>query len=317
MKRFREVNHLLCLISLVGVLGIFLGSQVVFAAQESSNLSLLPPLNQEEPPPEEPPEEKIELTCRFPTKQGESGTSFVFDVALNYQGSETKLFEFTLTVPPGWEAAVKRYFSQEQQESLLAQTLEPVTSYPEKVNVMLSPLPGNLPEPGDHVLIFEVASGNLKDSIELKAVVTDLPPTYELVLVTTSGRLDFPVKAGGDNPILLKLINSGSGVLENLSFTSVKSEGWGTIFNPSMIESLEPGQSIEVEVMMTPPRKTIAGDYHVLLRAGANSPDLRLQEQLNLRIRVQTPTIWGGAGIGIVAGVIAGLALMFRRLGRR
>jgi len=63
MKRFREVNHLLYLISLVGVLGIFLGSQVAFAAQEISNLSLLPPLNQEEPPPEEPPEEDFFPFC--------------------------------------------------------------------------------------------------------------------------------------------------------------------------------------------------------------------------------------------------------------
>ena len=322
MKRFSGVQCLLCLVLLAGVLGIFSGSHAALATQESSSPSIQLPPNEEEAPPEEPAEEpveeKLELTSRFPVKQGGSGTSFEFDVDLNYQGSEPKTFYFDLTPPPGWEVSVKRYFSSDEpQATILARTIEPDLQYPESVIVMLSPLPGNLPEPSDYILTFEVASDNLKDSIELKAVVTDLPLTYEVSFATTTGRLDFPVKPGEGNPVLLKVTNSGAGAVTNLSFTSVKSEGWGTTFSPSMIESLEPGQSIEAEMIMTPPRNTIAGDYSVIIRVGADSPTMRLQEQVALRIRVQTPTVWGAAGIGIVAAVIAALAVMFRRLGRR
>jgi uncharacterized membrane protein len=32
---------------------------------------------------------------------------------------------------------------------------------------------------------------------------------------------------------------------------------------------------------------------------------------------VQTSTLWGGAGVAIVVAVIAGLVVMFMRLGRR
>ncbi len=318
MKRSKGTQKLLCLMSLVGVLSILLGSQLALAAQEVSNPS--PPTlpNQEEPPPEEPVIEKLELVSRFPVKQGESGTNFEFEVSFNYQGTEQKLFEFTLTPPPGWTVAVTRYYSsEEQQATILAMMIEPNLSYPDRVQVELSPLPGNTPEPGEYVLTFAATSDGLRDSIELKAVVTDLPLTYEVGFATTTGRLDFPVKGGEGNLIPLKITNTGSGVLTNLSFTSVKSEGWGTIFTPNKIESLEPGQSVEAEVTMTPPKNTIAGDYRVLIRVGADSPDTRLQEELDVRIRVQTPTVWGAAGIGIVVAVIAGLAIMFRQLGRR
>lgn len=317
MKRLRGIHYLLCFVLFAGVLGLLSGNQVAFAIQQNTTgYSPLPP-SQEEPPPEETHEE-IELVSRFPVKQGESDTSFEFEVSLNYQGTDPKVFQFSLVAPPGWQASVKRPFTEtESNESLLAITLQPNQSYPERVKIILSPLPGNHPEPGNYILTFGASSGDLQDSIELKAVVTGTPLTYELDFITANGRLDFPVKAGEDNPIPLRLTNSGSGVLTNLSFTSVKSEGWGTTFAPSKIESLEPGESVEAEVTITPPRKTIAGDYRVLVRAGANSPDMRLQEQLDLRIRVETPSVWGGAGIGIVVAVIAGLAIMFRRLGRR
>jgi uncharacterized membrane protein len=318
MKRFSRVHYLLCLVSLAGIIGILAGGHLALATTDSTSPSPALPPNEEEASPEEPVVEKLELVSRFPVKQGESGTSFEFEVDLNYQGNEPKIFEFTLNPPEGWDISVKRYLSSEEpQATILAMTLEPDQAYPESVVITLSPLPGNQPEPGEYPVIFEAVSGSLRDSIDLKAVVTELPLTYEIGFATTTGRLDFPVKPGEDNPISFKVTNSGKGAVTNLSFTSVKSEGWGATFSPNKIESLEPGQSIEAEMTMTPPRNTIAGDYRILIRVGADSPTTRLQEELDLRIRVQTPTVWGAAGIVIVAAVIAALAIMFRRLGRR
>lgn len=316
MKRSRGVHYLLCLILLFGVLGGLFGSQVVFAAQDSSNSPFLSLPNQEEPPVEEevpPVEEEVEISTSYPALQGKSGTTFEFEVQIFYQGSEIKIFDLALTPPPGWEASVKRQF-KENEPSLLAVRSPPGREYPDKLTIFLSPLPGNLPEPGDYLVTLEAVSGDLKDSIELKAVVTEIPLTYELDMVTTTGRLDAPAKAGEDNTISVKLTNLGDGVIEDITFASVKSEGWGVTFTPDKIESLEPGLSQEVEVVITPPSKTIAGDYRVSLTAKGKE---NASDSVALRIRVQAPTVWGGAGIGIVAGVVVGLVFLFRRLGRR
>ena len=309
MKRSTGVHYLLCLILLFGVLGGLSGSQIVFATQQSDNSPCLSPPNQEEPPVEE----EVEISTSYPVLQGESGTTFEFVVQIYYQGSEPKIFDLILTPPPGWEASVKRQFEKEES-SLLAVRIAPGKEYPDKLTILLSPLPGNLPEPGDYFMTLEAVSADLKGSIELKTVVTEIPPTYELDMVTTTGRLDTPAKAGEDNTISVKLTKLGTGIIEDIIFISVKQEGWGVTFTPDKIESLEPGLSQEVEVVITPPSKTVAGDYRVSLTAQGKE---NASDGVALRIRVQAPTVWGGAGIGIVAGVVVGLVFLFRRLGRR
>ena len=64
---------------------------------------------------------------------------------------------------------------------------------------------------------------------------------------------------------------------------------------------------------MEPPEKAIAGDYSITL----NSDSPKANDDVELRVTVVTPTIWGWVGIGIVLAVIVGLALLFRQLGRR
>ena len=74
-----------------------------------------------------------------------------------------------------------------------------------------------------------------------------------------------------------------------------------------------PGVEREVDVIVTPPEKTIAGDYLLTLKADSEKG----ADDLEMRITVLASTLWGWAGIGIAAGVIAGLIILFRRLGRR
>ena len=68
-------------------------------------------------------------------------------------------------------------------------------------------------------------------------------------------------------------------------------------------------------VIIKPPRTgAIAGDYNILL--SANSEDYT-PDSLRIRVTVLTPGIWGWISIIIVVVVIAGLGVLFWRLGRR
>jgi len=311
MNRFRVTHYLLCLVLLFAMLSGLLGGSVVLAAQEGSNEpSSLPP-SQEEPPPEPeepPPEPEFKLIAQYPVVRDESGAIFEFEVSLVYQDSESRAFDLDLTVPPGWLGAIMPSYGEFLIESI---TLEPGKTYPDKVKVILASPPGELP--GDYVATFSAGSGDFKDSVELTAVVTEIPPTYQLYVSTASLRRDMQAKAGEDNHLTITLENYGTGTLENIRFSSTKSEDWSITFNPYTVESLEPGLKQEVDVVVTPPSKTIAGDYHVILRMTSEKATYNIE----LRVTVVTPTIWGGAGIGIAVAVIAGLAVLFRRLGRR
>ena len=109
------------------------------------------------------------------------------------------------------------------------------------------------------------------------------------------------------------LINSGSAPIESLTLTSTKPEGWIITYNPDRIDSLAPGLTQTVDVVIKPPKRTIAGDWPITLRA--RNP--QVADELAIRVTALTPTIWGWVGILIVIAVIAGVGVVFWRLGRR
>ena len=306
MNRFRPTRYALCFVLLFAMLSGLLGSQVALAAQEVINGSPSLPPSQEQPQPET----KFEATARYPTMSAESGKSFTFEISLVYQGTEARGFDLAVTAPVGWIGEIKPSYDDVVIESI---TLQPGKTYPDTVKVVLSPPPAELPEPGEYKATFNAGSGELRDSVELTAVVTEKPPTYQLYVSPASGRLNMEAKAGEDNHLTVILENYGTGTLENITFSSTKSEGWGITFTPTSVDTLEPGLQQEVDIAITPPTKTIAGDYEVLLRFSSE----KATDTLEMRVTVVTPTIWGGAGIGIAVAVVAGLAVLFRRLGRR
>ncbi|GFP20331.1 hypothetical protein HKBW3S03_01833, partial [Candidatus Hakubella thermalkaliphila] len=116
-----------------------------------------------------------------------------------------------------------------------------------------------------------------------------------------------------NNHFALILANQGSDAIENISFSSDKPEGWSITFKPDKVESLEAGKTQEVDLTINPPGKTIAGDYAVTVKVTSDNAS----DDLELRITVLTPSLWGWVGVGIVLIVVGGLAVVFVRLGRR
>jgi len=303
MSRTKAIGYFLCFALLFGVFAGLAGDRVVMAAQEGSGgLFLLPP-NQEEPPPEE----KLELETKFPVLSGKSGENFEFEVELKYKGSKRRRFDLATTVPPDWVAIIMSEYPEKQIEVI---ELEPGITYAEKLKVIFAPFLFRLPEPGEYVVTLEVGSGDIRAAIELKAKVT---ARYDFTMDTETGRLNTDVDAGKDNHLSILLGNPGSAAIENINLSSSKPEGWSITFNPEKVDSLEPGLTQEVDVVINPPRKTIAGDYTVTLRGESKE----VSDKLELRVTVLTPTIWGWVGIIIVLAVIAGLGVLFRQLGRR
>jgi len=305
MHRSRVGRWLLCFALLFGVLGSLAGDQVILATQEDNNRSLRLPPSQEEPPIEE----KLELRSSYPVLPGKAGDDFDFEVELVWQSDEFRIFELATTTPPKWNALIVGGYPQKEIPAI---GLEPgQEKYPEKITVRFAPFIGELPEPGEYVVILEASSGDIMETIELKAVVTAL---YRFYFITGTGRLNTEVTAGKENHLSIKVGNTGTAVIDKIDFLSTKPAGWTITFNPDRVESLEPGLAQEVDVIIKPPRETIVGDYLITMKAV--SKDLSTRE-IELRVTVLTPTIWGWVGIVIVLVVIAGLGVLFRKLGRR
>jgi uncharacterized membrane protein len=279
-------------LSLVITLTVFLafGSYGVVLAQEE--------VTEEAPAPEE-----IELSTTYPALRGPFGTTFEFRVEVSYRGREERTFDLLAKVPEGWHAFIR---PAHEDTAISAVRMQPFA--PERLRITFIPLKKMLP--GEYVATLEVSSGELKESIDLKAEITAI---YKLALGTATGRLNTSVTAGEDNHFSLVLDNQGSDAIENISFSSDEPEGWRITFNPDKVESLEAGKTQEVDMTIIPPAKTIAGDYAMTVHATSD----HASDDLELRITVLTPDLWGWVGVGIVLLVVAGLAVVFVQLGRR
>ena len=212
-----------------------------------------------------------------------------------------------MDTPSNWVSIMNPRYEESQISAI---RLKEFQSAPEKIKLIAIPVPWDLPDPGVYSITLTATAGELSNSIELKAEVT---ARYGLELFTETGRLNSKATAGEENHVAFKVRNSGTSTIDKVTLSSFKPEGWVITFNPENIENLEPGFAQDLDVVLEPPEKAIAGDYSITL----NSDSPKANDDVELRVTVVTPTIWGWVGIGIVLAVIVGLALLFRQLGRR
>ncbi|HEX74949.1 MAG TPA: hypothetical protein G4O12_00035 [Dehalococcoidia bacterium] len=312
MNRLKPTCYLACAILLLMIFGGLITQPIALAVSEGITESSSPPPGQESTPAEE-----VEISCKYPVLRNPSGTYFVWDVELRYKGGEQPhYFDLRLNAPAGFDTAIRQVTGEEREIARIA--LDPKREYTEMVRVFASPFVWSAVEPGEYVITMEAVEsslGELKNSIELTAIITPKP---DLALETTSGRLNVEAIAGKDNFSSIIITNIGSAELEKITFfseTKDRPPGWIVTFSPEKIDSLPLGSKREVEVNIKPPQKTISGDYMVTIEA---EPESKLAwDMLEIRVTVLTPTIWGWVGVGIVIVVIVGLVVMFMRLGRR
>jgi uncharacterized membrane protein len=251
-------------------------------------------------------EETIELTTAYTKLEGTAGASFAFDVTLDYQGTEARLFNLSATGPKDWAVYITPSYPQDQMIGDIR--LEPGQTSGNRINVVaVSP---SWAEPGEYQLTVEASSGEIKGTLSLTPVVT---ARYGMSLTTPDGLLSTKATAGKDSHLTLLVVNTGSAAIENIIFTSNKPTAWTVDFTPQKIDSLSAGGSQAVDVSIMPGAKAIAGDYQVNITAKGDQKTA----DVSFRVTVETPTVWGWIGVAIIVLVIAGLAFVFIRFSRR
>ncbi|MBM2831610.1 MAG: hypothetical protein HW414_662 [Dehalococcoidia bacterium] len=250
------------------------------------------------------------LSPRFPSVVGKADSTFRFKVDLNYDGTKSTIVNFSATAPQGWDV---RILGGIPEVDIRQMRLEAFKSFPDSIDVEITPPRGNVVVPGEYTATLEAMEsppGKLQSKVELKAVVT---ARHLLVFSTEGGMLNTSVRPGEENIFPLALRNGGTVALEKVTFSSSKPEGWSITFRPDTVDTIPVGGVQTVEAVIKPPKRTIAGDYGITLLSQSEN----VSETLAIRVTVLTPTIWGWVGVIIALAVIAGLGLVFWRFGRR
>jgi len=256
----------------------------------------------EEKKAEEKPE-AVKITTSYPVLRGPTDAEFEFSLEVDNKLDKDMIYNLSAQGPENWEINFKPAY-----EDKFISSLRLKANQSQSMAIAVKPFP--LAKPGEYPIRVKVSSTEAKGEVELTVVLTG---TYKLDAGTATGLLSLNAVRGKEGNLSVYVKNSGSAILNNVAFMSIKPENWKVEFSPENLETLPPGELKQVEVSITPAEQALVGDYSVGIRADAG----KLSKNLELRVTVLASTAWGWIGIGIIVLVMLGLVVLFIRLGRR
>lgn len=251
---------------------------------------------------------RVHLITTYPDLAGPSDSGFEFKISVTNDSSDDRTYSFSAETPPQWDVSFRPAF-----EDKIISSLGIKAGKSEDIKVEI--IPPLYALSGSYKTTVKAVSGEVEGNIDLAVNVIEKEPelTQELELLSLSGRINTEAIAGKETHFSLLLTNRGSAGLEDINFFSSKPDQWLVTFVPQRVTSMQPAESREIDVFITPPAKAIAGDYSLNLRANA----VGISDVVDLRVSVGNSTVWGWLGLFIVLLVIAGMVTLFWRLGRR
>ncbi|GAB2991633.1 hypothetical protein GCM10027284_05290 [Cyclobacterium sediminis] len=241
------------------------------------------------------------FTARLFNIEAPVNETFRFQTTLKNNANKIQVYELSAEAPKGWRLVFKARGSQ-----VTSINLEPGKS--ESINVEVKPAHDAAPE--KYIFPIEAKSENDSMKLELEAVVEG---AYDIELTTPSGRLSGEITEGKNTEIHLKVINTGSLPLNEITLTSNTPSKWEVSFSPSELEELEPGKSADVIATLSVPNKTLAGDY--VSKFTAKNSDST--STATYRVTVKTSLLSGGIGILIILIAVGFVYVLIRKFGRR
>lgn len=258
---------------------------------------------------EVPPQDTVTLSTTYPKIEALANAPFQFSITLTYKGTTNRIFDLKVTSPQGWKSTLTPlYETNKIISSITMEASETGRSQSLQLTVGASTY---MPEPGEYIVILEASSGDLVAKIDLTAKVTE---RYSLYAEPVEGRYSLNAKSGKDNIFSFVVTNEGTAPIENITFTSDKTQGWEITFNIPSISSLEAGATATVDMNIKPAAKTVSGDYMVNVWVNGKQASA---DKMAIRVTVETSSIWGAVGVVIILIVVVGLIFTFIRFGRR
>jgi uncharacterized membrane protein len=245
---------------------------------------------------------RMSMTVELPTLRGRPSTTFRYNVSLQNEGSDDLAVNLTSLAPAGWTVT----FMLNGQE---------VTDVPLAANetkrLSVEARPRSDIEAGVYPIEIYAQGSGVEATAALNAEVTG---EATLVVTAPDGRLSGQAYAGDETTMTIIVQNSGSAPAQGIEMSASQPSDWTVEFEPSQIAELPPGQPVEVTAKVRPSDKAVAGDYMTTFTARTADG---ASESAEFRITVLTSTLWGIAGVALIAVAVGVVGLAVMRFGRR
>jgi len=246
---------------------------------------------------------KLSIKTDLPALRGSAHSNFDYQFTVRNDGEKDVTVALAAEAPSGFQTSFTEGYGSQEITSI------PIPAGQAKdLKIHVQPPQGVAA--GDYAVRVHAAAPGLDADTTLAMQITGEP---KVSLSTADGRLSAPAEAGKPSTLSLIVANDGGAPARNVEFSSSAPSDWRVTFEPKTIALLAPGDKQKVQAVLTPPDNALAGDYMANLSA-ASAADA---SSADIRVTVATSTLWGIAGIGIIAVALLVALGAVIRFGRR
>ena len=233
---------------------------------------------------------KLTMTPQLPDLRGNSKSTFEFQLNIKNESGKRVLVGLSAQAPQNFDATFTEQYGSQELNAV------PLDAGQAK-DVKLKIRPPNTVSADKYKV---AAKATAEDATVTSDLVIDVTGQPKIDIAGREGILSGSATAGKEARMPILLINSGTAVAEQIELSGSGPTGWKVEFDPKTVDRISPNETKEVQALITPTAKTIAGDYSTNLRASARGESA----SQNFRVTVTTSTIWGIVGLALIGGAL-------------
>jgi uncharacterized membrane protein len=246
---------------------------------------------------------KLTLSPQLPALRGTPKSSFDYTVSVKNDSGRNLTISLAATAPRNFETSFTESYGTQELSSV------PIDAGASK-DIKLKVRPPSSVDAGTFPIQMTATSGDTTATTELSLEVVGQP---RLSITGSDGLVSAKAEAGKQTTIPVVISNDGSAAADNIDLSGSGPNGWKVEFDKKTIDRIAPNQTAEVNALITPTEKSLAGDYMANIRAASRGETASTQ----FRVTVATSTSWGMVGFGFIALALAVMFGAVLRFGRR
>jgi len=246
---------------------------------------------------------KLTVTSKLPSLRGSPKSNFEYTLSIKNDSGRKLVASFAAEVPANFETSFTEAFGTQELSSI------PIEAGQSR-DIKLKVRPPSAVDAGHFPVKVTVNAEDTSANVDLALDVVGQP---RLQVSGREGLLSARAVASQQSSIPIVVTNSGTAPADNIKMTATAPTGWKVTFEPASIDRLVPGKDAEVQALVTPSDKSLAGDYMMSVSAASRGENASSQ----FRITVSTSTVWGMVGAGVIGIALLLMLSAVARFGRR
>jgi len=246
---------------------------------------------------------KLSVESKLPSLRGSAKSSFEYQLTIKNDSGRNVVASFSAAAPPNFDTSFTEAYGSQELSSI------PIEAGQSKDIKLRVRVPSTI-DAGHFPVKVTVKAEDATATTDLALDVVGQP---QLTIAGRDGLLSARAVAAQQTSVPIVVANSGSAPADNITLSASAPSGWKVTFDPATIDRIVPGKDAEVQALITPSEKSLAGDYQATIRAASRGESASSQ----FRVTVSTSTMWGMAGAGIIGIALLLMVGAVARFGRR